>query len=45
MAIADIETIVIKSGERRESMDEFENQSTPHKHKLKEDNSDQMSLF
>jgi hypothetical protein len=45
MAIADIETIVIKSAERREFIEDPANHQVAHKNKIKEDNSDQMSLF
>ncbi|MFO0356745.1 MAG: hypothetical protein ACK50A_07310 [Sphingobacteriaceae bacterium] len=45
LAIADIETTVAKAEERKEIIEEFTQPERPHKPKIQEDNSSQMSLF
>ncbi len=45
LAIADIETIVAKTKEREETIDGNLSFQKMHKPKIKEDNSDQISLF
>lgn len=45
LAIADIETVVAKAEERQEIIENFPTYQKVYKQKVKEDNSDQMSLF
>lgn len=45
LAIADIETVVAKAEERQEIVESAQTYQKVYKQKVKEDNSDQMSLF
>lgn len=45
LAVADIETVVAKAEERQEIIESVQTYQKVYKQKVKEDNSDQMSLF